>query len=51
MFDILGTGSVTTKELGEIMRSLGQDPTDDELTEMVREVDEDCKYCIVLYHN
>ena len=32
-------GSVTTKELGTVMRSLGQNPTEVELQDMINEVD------------
>ncbi|XP_033736481.1 calmodulin-A-like [Pecten maximus] len=41
MFDINKTGSVTTKELGDVLRSMGQEPSETELTHMVDEVDED----------
>eukprot|EP00890_Picochlorum_soloecismus_P005479 jgi/Picsp_1/5932/NSC_03289-R1_calmodulin len=33
------TGTITTKELGVVMRSLGQTPTEAELKEMIEEVD------------
>eukprot|EP00929_Paragymnodinium_shiwhaense_P091249 TRINITY_DN5126_c0_g1_i1.p1 TRINITY_DN5126_c0_g1~~TRINITY_DN5126_c0_g1_i1.p1 ORF type:complete len:961 (+),score=239.83 TRINITY_DN5126_c0_g1_i1:79-2883(+) len=36
-----GEGTVTTKDLGTIMRSLGQNPTEAELRDMVNEVDAD----------
>jgi calmodulin len=36
-----GDGTITTKELGEMMRSLGQNPTEGELRDMINEVDED----------
>ncbi|KAG8050027.1 hypothetical protein GUJ93_ZPchr0009g1831 [Zizania palustris] len=41
LFDKDGDGTITTKELGTVMRSLGQDPTEAELQEMVAEVDAD----------
>jgi Ca2+-binding EF-hand superfamily protein len=34
-------GTITTKELGTVMRSLGQNPTEAELQDMVNEVDVD----------
>lgn len=41
MFDKNGDGKITTKELGTVMRSLGQNPTEAELTDMINEVDVD----------
>ena len=38
---VFRSGEITAKELGEIMRSLGQDPSDSELKDMVNEVDTD----------
>ena len=34
-------GVITTKELGAVMRSLGLNPTDSELRDIVKEVDTD----------
>ena len=41
MFDTDGDGCVTTKELGTVMRSLGQNPTEAEIQDMINEVDAD----------
>ena len=43
MFDKNGDGCITTKELGEVMRSLGENPTEAELLQAVNEVDVDGK--------
>ena len=40
-FDKDGNGSITTKELGTVMRSLGQNLSEAEIKEIIDEVDED----------
>jgi len=38
---LLCLGQITTKELGTVMRSLGQNPSESELQDMINEVDAD----------
>lgn len=41
LFDRDGDGSITTKELSTVIRSLGQNPTESEIQDMINEVDTD----------
>ena len=41
LFDKDKDGTITSRELGTVMRSLGQNPTEAELRDMVKEVDAD----------
>ena len=44
LFDKDGDGTVSTKELGSIMRSLGQNPTETELKDIIANVDKNGKF-------
>uniref|UniRef100_A0A8C4T403 EF-hand domain-containing protein n=2 Tax=Erpetoichthys calabaricus TaxID=27687 RepID=A0A8C4T403_ERPCA len=41
LFDKDGDGTITSKELGTVMRALGQNPSEAELQDMINEVDAD----------
>ncbi|XP_012672126.2 troponin C, skeletal muscle [Clupea harengus] len=41
LFDSDGGGDISTKELGQVMRMLGQNPSREELDAIIEEVDED----------
>jgi calmodulin len=41
LFDKNGDGDITTNELGTVMRSLAQNPSESELQDMINEVDAD----------
>lgn len=55
LFDKDGEGSISSKELGTVMRAIGQVPSEDELQEMINQVDVDgsgtidfneARYCV-----
>ena len=41
LFDVDGDQSITCQELGIVLRSMGQTPSDQELKEMIKDMDED----------
>lgn len=41
VFDTDGSGAISAEELGQVMRSLGQSPSETELRDMIKEVDVD----------
>ena len=49
VFDKDGDGKITCEELGTVMRSLGQNPTEAELLESIAEVDANGRVYIILY--
>ena len=48
LFDRDGDGTISTDELGIVLRSIGQNPTEKQIEDMIAEVDEDnngyCEY-------
>ena len=53
LFDRDGDGTISTDELGIVLRSIGQNPTDKQIEEMIAEVDSNgngyCEYDEFLY--
>ena len=49
MFDKDGDGSITCKELGTVMRSLGHTPSESELQDMINEADTEGSGVIVFH--
>ena len=46
LFDKDGDGSISTDELGTVMRNLGQFPSGDELNTMLKEIDIDGRWTV-----
>ncbi len=47
MFDKDGDGKITLQELGSVIRTLGQNPSEADLREMIKELDTNSKYSIL----
>ena len=45
MFDADGDGTIDTSELGIVLRSIGQNPTEQEVADMINSVDDDNNGC------
>ena len=41
LFDLDCNGFITNDELGTVLRKMGQEPTDEEVAQMIAEIDED----------
>ena len=41
LFDLDGNGYITNDELGTVLRKMGQEPTEEEIVQMINEIDED----------
>ena len=50
LFDKDGDGTISYKELGAVLRGLGQNPTEDELKDMIGEVDDDGELKYICQH-
>jgi len=58
LFDKDGDGTITLKELSSVLNSLGQNPSEEELVGMIREVDQDNsgtiefeEFCVLMAKN
>ena len=45
-YDKDGSGNISIAELGTVMRTLGENPTEDELQDLINKFDEDGNNCI-----
>lgn len=48
VFDVDGDGTISTEELGNVMKSLGQNIPDEEVQSMIREIDTDGRFQFII---
>ncbi|KAI8594417.1 hypothetical protein EDD21DRAFT_280358, partial [Dissophora ornata] len=47
LFDRKGSGNIATSSLGDLLRSVGQNPTQAEIQELVAQADPSGNFCLI----
>ena len=50
LFDKDGNGKITTKELDKVLRHMGQNPTESEVRQMIKNADKDGAYVFFILY-